>query len=157
MQEKLRYKYHIMFWTNIAALCTTSELRFVLHVKWNKKVKGYNKTKSCKPFWNAKCYEMYLLSTQLPKTYATAQNKNETNMTTTLPLNMTNCILTATVYHNTQDFHIFIGEQIVLNFKINLNDITFKSHTHTHTHTSDKIFTVKSTKDVTTINIPNIT
>jgi hypothetical protein len=35
MQEKLNYKYHIMFWTNtawcnVAALCTTSELRFLL-------------------------------------------------------------------------------------------------------------------------------
>ena len=64
MQEKLNYKYHIMFWTNtawcnVAALCTPSELRFILPVKWNK-VKGYNKTKSCKPFQNAKCYEFYI-------------------------------------------------------------------------------------------------
>jgi len=29
-------------------------------VKWNNKVKGYNKTKSCKPFWNAKCYQFYI-------------------------------------------------------------------------------------------------
>jgi hypothetical protein len=42
------------------ALCTPSELRFVLPVKWNKKVKGYNKTKCCRPFWNAKCYEFYI-------------------------------------------------------------------------------------------------
>jgi len=30
------------------------------HVKWNNKVKGYKKTKSCKTFWNAKCYQFYI-------------------------------------------------------------------------------------------------
>jgi hypothetical protein len=34
----------------VAALCTPSELQFLLPVKWNNKVKGYNKTKSCKTF-----------------------------------------------------------------------------------------------------------
>jgi hypothetical protein len=30
---------------------------FYCLVKWNNKVNGYNKTKSCKPFRNEKCYE----------------------------------------------------------------------------------------------------
>jgi hypothetical protein len=47
-------------------------------------------------------------------------------------------ILTATVFHSTHNFHKFIGEQTVLNFKIKLNYITLKSHTHT----PDKIFTL---------------
>jgi len=35
-------------------------------------------------------------------------------------------------------FHKLLVKNYVLNFKINLNYITF--HTHTHTQTSDKIF-----------------
>ena len=80
---KTELQIHIMFWTNttrcnVAALCNPSELWFLLPVKWNNKVKGYNKTKSCNPFWNAKCYEFYIYRwiyrqhnypryTQLPK------------------------------------------------------------------------------------------
>ena len=49
-------------------------------VKWNNKVKGCNKTTSCKAFRNAKCYEFYITemdleSTQLPKTHATPKTK----------------------------------------------------------------------------------
>jgi len=48
-----------------------------------------------------------------------------------------------------------IGEQtMLLNFKINLNDFTLKA---THTHTRQNIYTVKSSTNVTTINISNIT
>jgi hypothetical protein len=65
MQEKLNYKYHIKFWTN-SAWCTMLHFApflsysFYCLVKWNKKVKGLNKTTSCKPFWNSKCYEFYI-------------------------------------------------------------------------------------------------
>ena len=41
----------------VAVLWTPSELQFLLPRQINKKVKGYNKTKSRKPFWNAKCHE----------------------------------------------------------------------------------------------------
>jgi len=40
---------------NVAALCTTSVLWFILPPQM-KQVKGYNKTKSCNTFWNAKMF-----------------------------------------------------------------------------------------------------
>jgi len=53
MQEKMNCKYHITFWTNtawhnVATLCTTSELQFVLPCQTKNKVKGYNITKAAR-------------------------------------------------------------------------------------------------------------
>jgi len=63
MEEKVNYSTTLCSEQTVHDVCCCtvhcSELRFVLPVKWNKKVNGYNKTKSCKPFWNAKCYEFY--------------------------------------------------------------------------------------------------
>ena len=77
MQEKMNCKYHIMFWTNtawhnVAALCTTSELRFVLPCQMKNKVKGYNITKAARHSEMQKVphIEMDLLSTQIPKVHA---------------------------------------------------------------------------------------
>jgi hypothetical protein len=118
MQGKLNYKYHIMFWTNTACCmllhCAPLQLRFVLPVKWNNKVKGYNKTKSCKPFWNAKFYEFYIYRwtycqhnypryVQLPK----QKWKKYDNYI----YHWTWQIVTATGFHSTNDFHKFMGEQ----------------------------------------------
>jgi len=97
--------------------------------------KIYNKTKSCKPFWNAKCYEFYIYRwiysqhkypryMQLPK----QEWKNDNHIH-----HWTWQILTATVIHSTHDGVKFIGE---LNFMINWNDFTLKRQTHTHTHTT---------------------
>jgi hypothetical protein len=85
---------------------------FYCIVKWNKKVKGYNKTKSCKPFQNTKCYEFciyrwiyiqhnYPRYMQLPK-----QMKKYDNYI----YHWTWQILTATVFYSIHDFHKFIGE-----------------------------------------------
>ena len=53
MQDKNELQVHIMFWTNtawhnVAALCTTSELRFLLPLQTKNKVKGYNTTKAAR-------------------------------------------------------------------------------------------------------------
>jgi len=97
MQEKLNYKYHIMFWTNIA-WCNVAAL-FALHlrygfyclVKWSNKLKGYSKTKNWMPFRNAKFYELYIYVDGFTVNKTTqdickSQNKNETNITTTLAI-----------------------------------------------------------------------
>ena len=62
-----------------------------------------------------------------------SRNKNENICQPHLKLKKTNSY--SYCFYSTHDFHKFIGEQTVLSFKINLNDITLKSHTHTHTHT----------------------
>jgi len=54
MEEKLNYSTTLCYELAVHDVCCCtlqrSELRFVLTVKGNKTVKGYNKTKSCKPF-----------------------------------------------------------------------------------------------------------
>jgi len=50
---KTKLQVHIMFWTNtawhnVAALCTTSELRFVLPCQMKNKIEGYNITKAAR-------------------------------------------------------------------------------------------------------------
>ena len=96
---KEHIQHHIMFltniaWCNVPALCTPSELLFLLPVKWNKKVKGYNKTKSCQSFWNAKCYAFYtyrwIYCQHNYPNIRNSQNKNEKIWQLHLPLNMTN-------------------------------------------------------------------
>ena len=95
--------------------------------------KIYNKIKSCKSFWNAKCYEFYIYRwiysqhnypryMQLPK----QEWKNDNHIH-----HWTWQILTATVIHSTNDGDKFIAE---LNFIINWNDFTLKRQKHTHTH-----------------------
>jgi len=63
MEEKVNYSTTLCSELTVYDVCCCtvhcSELRFVLPVKWNRTVKGYNKTKCCKPFWNTKCYEFY--------------------------------------------------------------------------------------------------
>ena len=63
MEEKVNYSTTLCSEQTVHDVCCCtvhcSELRFVLPVKWNKIVNGYNKTKSCKPFWNTKCYVFY--------------------------------------------------------------------------------------------------
>ena len=92
---KTELQYHIVFWTHSAwwMWLHCSELWFVLPVKWNKTVKGYNKTKSCKPFWNTKCYEFYIyrwIHSQHNYPKCNSQNKNENIWQLHLPLNMIN-------------------------------------------------------------------
>ena len=89
-----------------------------------------------------------------------SQNKNETNTTTAF-----------TIEHDKFEqlffftahmmFIIYWWTNCVLNFKINLNDITFKKK-NMHAHSLSlclfqNIYTVKSSTNVTTINISNIT
>ena len=47
---------------DVMLLHVAPHLSYCIHclVKWNNKVKAQNKTKSCKPFRNAKCYEFYI-------------------------------------------------------------------------------------------------
>jgi hypothetical protein len=125
-----------MSWHFASLLCDG----FYYIVKWNKKVKGYNKTKSCKPFWYVKCWKFYICiyrwiysQHNYPKIYATLKTKMKQIWQLHLPLNMTNsnsyCFLQQTWYSL-----IYSWTWYVLNFKINLNDITSKSHIHTCTH-----------------------
>ena len=55
-------------------------------LQWNKKVKEYNNIKSCKPFQNVKCLEVYICRwiycQQTYARYMQLSEKNETNMTT---------------------------------------------------------------------------
>ena len=93
------YKYHIMFWTNIAwcnvaAICTTSELHFLLPCLM-KQVTGYNTTKSCKSFWNTKCCEFYIYrwiysQHNCPRYTQLSITKMKQTSQLHLPLNMTN-------------------------------------------------------------------
>ena len=114
--------------------------------------KIYNKIKSCKSFWNAKCYEFYIYRwiysqhnypryMQLPK----QEWKNDNHIH-----HWTWQILTATVIHSTNDGDKFIAE---LNFIINWNDFTLKRQKHTHTHTN----THTHTKPHTLTNIHTLT
>ena len=101
MQKKLKYRNHIMFWTNIAWCNVTKlppHLSYSFHclIKWNNKEKGYNKHKSCKPIWNAKC---------------TKKNSNKYHK---YIYNWKWQILRATVFHSINDFQKFICEQTVL-------------------------------------------
>ena len=121
MQEKLNYQYTLC---SEPTLHDVMLLHFAPHlsygfyclIKWNNKIKGYNKTKSCKPFWNAKCYELYICRwiysqhnypryMQLPK-----QKPNKYDNYT---YHWTWQILTAIIFHSTHDVHKFIGEQNV--------------------------------------------
>jgi len=84
MEEKLNYSTTLCSEHTVHDVCCCtvqrSELRFVQPVKWNKTVKGYNKTKSCKPFWNTKCYEFYIyrwIYCQHIYPRCNFQNKNE--------------------------------------------------------------------------------
>ena len=171
---KTELQVHIMFWTNTAwcnvtSLCTTPELRFLLPHQTNSKVKGYNITKSCKPFWNAKCYEFYIyrwIYSQHNYPKYMQLRKQKWNKYHNYIYHWTWQILIPIVFHSTHVVHKF-ENKLSLNFKINWNDITIKAThththtlkltTHTHTHISDKIFTVKISTKVTTINISNIT
>jgi len=117
--------------------------------------KKYNKTKSCKSFWNAKCYEFYIYRwiysqhnyqryMQLPK--QEWKNDNYIN-------HWTWQILTATVFYSTHDVHKFIGEQTVFWFYDQLKWFYIKmvcARTCTHTQ---NIYTVNSSTNATTINI----
>jgi len=120
MEEKVNYSTTLCSEQTVHDVCWCtvhcSELRFVLPVKWNKKVNGYNKTKSCKSFWNAKCYEFYTYGwiycqhncpryMQLPK--------QKWNKYHNYIYRWTWQIVTATVLYSTQNFHKFIGEQTV--------------------------------------------
>ena len=61
-QEKLNYKYHIMFWTNTdVGCCTLHHICIPVSTALsNETIKAYSKIKSCKPFLNAKCYQFYI-------------------------------------------------------------------------------------------------
>ena len=121
MQEKLNYKYtlcseptlHDVMLLHFAPHLSYSFHRFV---KWNNKAKGYNKTKSCKPFWNAKCYQFYIYRRiysqhnypkymELPKQ---KWNKYHNSI-----YHWTWQILTATVFQSTLDVHKCTGEQTI--------------------------------------------
>ena len=100
--------------------------------------KGYNKTKSCKPFWNAKCYQFYIYRwiysqhnypryMQLPK--------HKWNKYHNYIYHWTWQILTATVFHSTHGVQKFIGEQTVFWILRSTETILHLKATHTHTHT----------------------
>jgi len=121
MEEKVNYSTTLCSDQVVHDVCCCtvhcSELRFVLPVKWNKKVNGYNKTKNSKPFWNAKCFEFYTYGSfhcqhnypkymQLPK--------QKWNKYHNYIYRCTWQILTATVLYSKQDFHKVIGEYTVI-------------------------------------------
>ena len=117
MQKKLKYRNHIMFWTNIAWCNVTKlppHLSYSFHclIKWNNKEKGYNKYKSCKPTWNAKC------------TKKNSNNKSQIH----LQLKMTNSKSYCFSQHKWFS-KIYLWTNCTLNFKMNLNYFTLKSHT----------------------------
>jgi len=139
---------------DVMSLYFATYLNYGFHylVRWSNKVKGYNKTKNWKPFQKAKSYELYIYRwiysqhnypryMQLPKQIS--QLHLQMNMTNSNSYCFTQHILCSLMYWWTN---------CILNFKINLNDFTLKSHTHTQ-----NIYTIKSSTNVTTINISNIT
>jgi len=111
MQEKMNCKYHIMFWTNaawhnVAALCTTSELWFVLPCQMKNKVKGYNITKA------ARHSKMQKVTSS---TYRDGFTVNTNTQGTCNSLNKMKQIWQPQfVFHSTHDFHKFNGAQTVI-------------------------------------------
>jgi len=80
--ENMNYVYHTyMSLANKALMSlyfgSLLSYSFYYLVKWNKKVKGYNNIKSCKPLWNSKCWVFYICRWIyiLPKIYATLKTK----------------------------------------------------------------------------------
>jgi hypothetical protein len=83
-------------------------------IKWNKKVKGFNKTKSCKQFWNAKYWDLHIEMVYSQHNYSRYmqlpnKNKKYDNYIYHWPWQ----ILTATVLYSTHDIHKFSGEETV--------------------------------------------
>ena len=89
MQEKLNYKYTLCSEPTVHDVML---LHFAPHLSYGfyylaKRTTKYNITKSCKPFWNAKCYELYIcrwiyIQHNYPR-YMQLHPKNETNIITT--------------------------------------------------------------------------
>jgi len=121
MQEKLNHKYTLcseLTWHDVMSLHFAPHLSYAFYclIKWINKLKGYNITKSCKPFQNAKCYEFYIYrwiySQQNYPRYMQLP-KQKWNKYHNYIYHWTWQILPATVFHSTHDVHKFIGEQTV--------------------------------------------
>jgi hypothetical protein len=112
---------------------------FYYLVKWNNKVKGCTYIKSCKPFWNAKCWEFYICRYTTTQDICSSQNKNKNIWQLHLPLNMTNS--NSYCYNSRHDDHKFIGEHMCFEFYDHFQWYYIKKpHTHTTpTHTYDTL------------------
>ena len=119
MQENLIYKYHISSEPtlhDVMLLHFAPQLSYCIYclVKWNNKVKGYNTTKNCKPFWNAKCFEFYIhrwIYSQHNFPRYMQLPKQKWNKYDNYIYHWTWQMRTATVFHSTHDVHKMIGEQ----------------------------------------------
>jgi hypothetical protein len=128
----------------VAALCTPSVLQFLMPVKWNNKVKGYKKTKSYKPFWNAKYSTYIAVFTVNTTTQDMCNCQNKTKTYDNYIYRWAWHIVTATAFHSAYDFHKFIGEQTVFGILDQLKLCYIKKpHTHTHTNSWQNIYTLK--------------
>ena len=139
---------------------------FYYFVQWKKKVKAYNKTKSWKPFWNVEFWEpcRWIYSQQnYPRNVQLSKQK--WNKYDNYIYHRTWQILTTIVLHSKHDVQKFIEDyNMYWILRPTLWYYTKKlqtyTHTHTHTHTrayiQRNIYTVKSSTNVTTINMYNI-
>jgi hypothetical protein len=131
--QKLNYK-SILFLTNpafnVAALCTTSAVRFLLPPQM-KQATEYNKTKSCNMFWNAKMLGVlrtwWIYShNKTTQDIRNSKNKNETNTSFTIDHDKFQQLLFFTA---NMMFINLLENKLCSNFRVNLTVIirTFNS------------------------------
>jgi len=131
---------------------------FYYLIQWKKKVKAYNKTKSWKPFWNVEFWEpcRWIYSQQnYPRNMQLSKQK--WNKYDNYIYHRTWQILTAIVLHSNHDLKKF-NEDYNMYWILRPTSwyYTKKLHTHTHTYIRQNIYTVKSSTNVTIINMYNI-
>ena len=110
---------------------------FYYLVQWNNKLKGYNKTKSCNPFWNAEFCEWcrWIYSQQIyPRNIQLSKQK--LNKYDKYIYYQTWQILTPNFFHSKHEVHKFIGEYTMCWILRSTKWYYIKKlHTYTHTHT----------------------
>ena len=136
-----------MFWTNAAwcnvpALCTTSELRFLLPRQTKNKVKGYNITKAAR---HSKMQKV------MSSTYRDGFTINtNTQGTCNCQNKMKQIWQLQIVFHSTHDFHKFNSPQTVFWILRSTKIISHWNATHTHTHTQPPTHTPRHTHNTHT-------